>query len=89
MYRGFESLPLRHFRTANAGRSRFCPRGGGEGSEQIAFRSHDPDFTVRDLDALGKGAKVVAPIAAAVDRDPLSRRPRELTDHLRRDRLLA
>jgi hypothetical protein len=30
------------------------------------------DFTVRDLDALGKGAKVVTPMAAAVDPDALS-----------------
>ena len=76
-------------RTANAGRSRFCARGGGKGSEQIAFRSHDADFAFRDFDALSKGAKVFALIATAVDPDPLAGSPREFAEHGRRDSLLA
>src|SRR5271165_712289 len=35
-------------RTANADRSRFYAAGGDQCSEQIALRSHDADFLVRD-----------------------------------------
>ena len=81
-------LPPIQNRTANAGRSRFYARGGGERSEQIALRSHDADFAVRDLDPLGQRAKVFAAIAAAVDPDALAGGRGELLDHGGRDRLL-
>src|SRR5882672_9565906 len=76
-------------RTANAGRSRPYTRAGREGSEKVAFRPHDANLLVRHLDPLGERAQVVAAIAAAVDPHPRPRRPGELPDHLRRDRLPA
>ena len=80
--------PLQN-RTANAGRSRLYAGRGGQRLKQIAFRADDADLAVGDLDALGERAEMVAAIAAAVDPDPLARRPGEPLDHLRRDRLLA
>jgi hypothetical protein len=59
-YRGFESRPLRHFRTE--------PRPPG-------VAGFTPAAAVSDLDALRHRAEVVAAIAAAVDPDPLSRCP--------------
>ncbi len=56
--------------------------------EQIALRSHDADFSVRDLDPLGQRAKVFAAIAAAVDPDALAGGSGEFLDHGGRDRLL-
>lgn len=32
--------------------------------EQVRFRPHDPNFIVRDLDALSEGAQVIPPITA-------------------------
>jgi hypothetical protein len=61
----------------------------GQRLKQIAFRADDPDFAVCDLDALGERAEMIAAMAAAVDPDPLARRPGEPLDHLRRDGLLA
>src|ERR1700731_2390538 len=81
------SPPLQN-RTANAGRSRLYARGGGERSEQIAFRSHDAAFAVSPLDPLGECAEMVAAITAAIDPDPLSGGPRECPDHGRRYGLL-
>ncbi|WGJ15143.1 hypothetical protein QEV83_02210 [Methylocapsa sp. D3K7] len=46
------------------------------------------DFAVRDLDALGERAEMIAAIAAAFDPDPLAGRPRKLLDHGGRDCLL-
>jgi hypothetical protein len=57
--------------------------------KQIAFRADDADFAVRYLDALRKRAEMVAAIAAAIDPDPLARRPGEPLHHLRRDGLLG
>ena len=57
--------------------------------KQIAFRADNADLAIRHLDALGERTEMVAPVAAAVDPDPLSRRPGELLDHLRRDGLLS
>ena len=34
-------------------------------AQQFRLRSHDVDFPVRDLDALGQGAQVVAAVTAA------------------------
>src|SRR5579872_2102057 len=76
-------------RTANAGRSRLYASSGSERLKQIAFRADDADLAVCDLDALGERAEVVAPIATAVDPDPLTRRPGEFLDHGGRDCLLA
>src|SRR5580698_4053502 len=70
------SPPLQN-RTANAGRSRFYARGGSERLKQIAFRAHDADLAICHLDALRKGAEMVAAVAAAVDPGPLPRRPGE------------
>jgi hypothetical protein len=53
--------------------------------KQIAFRADDTDLAVGNLDALGERAEVIATVAAAIDPDPLARRPGELLDHLRRD----
>ena len=75
-------------RTANAGRSRFYAVGGGKRSEQIAFRSHDPHLLLGHLHPLSQGAKVFAPIAAAVDPDALAGSPGEPLQHGGRDRLL-
>src|SRR5450755_506122 len=47
-------LPPVQNRTANAARSRFYARDGGERSEQIALRSHDADLAVGNLDPLGQ-----------------------------------
>jgi hypothetical protein len=70
-------------RTANA--SRPCARGIGKRLKQIAFRADDTDLLVRDLDALGEGAKMISAIAASLDPHPLTRSPGELADHLRCD----
>lgn len=53
------------------------------------LRFHDTDFLARDLDPLCERAEVIAAIAATVDPHTLLRRPGELADHLRRNRLLA
>jgi hypothetical protein len=82
------SPPLQN-RTANAEHSRFYAGGGSQRLKQIAFRADDADLAVRDLDALGERAEMVAAIAAAIDPDALARRPGEPLDHLRRDCLLA
>lgn len=37
--------------------------------EQPGFRSDDPNLTIRDLDALGERAEMVASIAAAFEAD--------------------
>ena len=76
-------------RTANARHSWLYAGRGGQRLKQIAFRADDADLAVSDLDALRECSEMVAPVAAAVDPDPLARRPGELLDHLRRDRLLA
>ena len=81
-------LPLQN-RTANAGRNLFYAGRGGQGLKQVAFRADDADLAVRNLDALGERAEMVATIAAAVDPDTLARRPGEPPDHFRRDGLLA
>ena len=60
------SLSATSNRTANAGRNRLYARGGGKHLNQITFRANDADLAICHLDALGEGAKVVAPIAAAL-----------------------
>jgi hypothetical protein len=75
-------------RTANAGRSRFHARGGGEHLKQIAFRADNADLAICDLDALRKRAEMVAAVTAAIDPNPLPCRSGECLDHLRRDGLL-
>lgn len=70
-------------RTVNAGRSRLYARGGGEGLKQIALRSHDPDLLLRDFDALGERAEMVATIVAALDPHAFPRCSGEFPSHLR------
>jgi hypothetical protein len=84
-----DTPPPTRNRTANAGRSRLCARGIGKRLKQIAFRADDADPFVRDLDALGEGAKMISAITASLDPHPLTRSPGKLADHLRRDCLLA
>jgi hypothetical protein len=62
--------PPVQYRTANASR-RFYARNRRERSEQIAFRSHDADLAVGNLDPLGQGTQMVAAIAA-FDSHPLA-----------------
>ena len=80
--------PLQN-RTANAKRSRLYAGRGGQCLNQIALRADDADLALGDLDALSERAEMVAAIAAALDPDPLPRRPGEPLDHLRRDGLLG
>ena len=55
--------PLQN-KTANAAGRRFYAQHSGDRSEQIAFRSHDADFAVRDFDPLGKCTEMIAAITA-------------------------
>jgi hypothetical protein len=71
--------------TANAGSSWLYASRRGERLKQIAFRTHDADLAIRDLDALSERAEMVAAVAAAINLHPLLCRPGELLDHLRRD----
>src|SRR5579872_6397944 len=76
-------------RTANAGRSRLYASSGSERLKQAAFRADDADLSVSHLDAVGERAEMIAAVTAAIDPDPLARRPGEPLDHLWRDRLLT
>jgi hypothetical protein len=82
-YRGFESLRLRHFRTERASFRRFSASDGGKGAQKLIFRSFDEHL------ALGKGAQVIAPVAATVEPHSLARGGGESLYHLRRDGLMV
>ncbi|WP_426256107.1 hypothetical protein [Sphingomonas sp. DC2300-3] len=57
--------------------------------KQVRFRPHDPHLVVRDLNALGEGAQVIPPIAAAFDPQVPARGLRKGVDHLRRHSPIA
>src|SRR5215475_11473384 len=70
-YRGFESLPLRHFQSLSG--HCVCAAVCHERLEQPRLRSHDPNLALGDLDTLGKRAQVVAAVAAAVEPEDKAR----------------
>jgi hypothetical protein len=41
--------------------------------QKLVIRSFDEHLALGNLDALGKGAQVIAPVAAAVEPHPLAR----------------
>ncbi|WP_433950972.1 hypothetical protein [Brevundimonas bullata] len=57
--------------------------------KQFGLRSHDTNFFVGDLDALGEGAQVIPPIAASFDAHLVARGAGERIDHVGRDGVAA
>lgn len=57
--------------------------------ERPGLRSHDADLALRDFDALGERAEMVAPVAAAFEAETLTRGAGEFAEHLRRHSLQA
>ena len=84
-YRGFESLPLRHFGTELG----TCPDKVPAYTSMTAISRllFDPmiSFASIDLVALGQCAKMVAAVATTVYQHPFASGAGEFADHLRCD----
>ena len=68
---------------------RSCDVSSDQRWQQVVFRSHNPDLALRNFDALGKCAKMVATITAAGKANALASDLGELVEHRRGYRLLA